>query len=174
MKWLIGRTMPRWFGIAAHALASPLVLAGVPWALSLLGTRHGWLAGWPGVWNLLGLIPVAAGFGINTLCLREHFKAAPDGWRIEMTPHYPTPAYLLTRGPYRYSCHPIYLAEGLVLVGWITFYGSLILLGVIVVASLILGPVIVAREERGLEARFGDVYREYRRTAPRWFGRVRR
>ena len=82
-----------------------------PWALSLLTARHGWAGKTPGALNLLGLIPVTAGFCIFLLCVHEHDRAAPTGWLLERTPHYPTPSYLLTSGPYRYSCNPIYLAD---------------------------------------------------------------
>ena len=93
---------------------------------------------------------------------------------LERTPHYPTPAYLLTKGPYRYSCNPIYLAELAIWLGWMAFYGSFVLAGVFAVMALLIGPVIVPREERGLEVRFGDAYREFRRTTPRWLGKTRR
>lgn len=166
--------MPRWTGIAFPVVAFPAVYALGPWGLSLLGARHGWVAGRPAIPNLMGLIPVAAGFYISFLCSREHFRAAPDGWLLEQTPHYPTPSYLLTEGPYRYSCNPIYLAELLILVGWIVFYGSFALASIFAVMALLIGPVIVPREERGLETRFGDAYREFRRTTPRWLGRRRR
>lgn len=117
---------------------------------------------------------VAAGFSIFLLCIREHFLAAPDGWLLERTPHYPTPKYLLTTGPYRYSCNPIYMAELTIWVGWMIFYGSLALAGMFAAAAVVVGPIIVPREERGLEARFGNEYRQFRRTTPRWFGKARR
>jgi hypothetical protein len=82
--------MPRRTGVAVPIVALPTVLALIPWALSLLGTRHGWTDGGPGVINFVGLIPVAAGFCLLFLCSREHFLAAPDGWLLERTPHYPT------------------------------------------------------------------------------------
>ena len=173
MKLLTGRHVPLSFGIASHVVAFPAAHGVLPWALSLLAARHGWASGLPGPWNLVGLIPVAAGFYIVFRCMCEHFAAAPNGWRLERTPHYPTPSYLLTEGPYRYSCHPIYLAEGVIWSGWIAFFGSFVLGGVAAMA-LVLGPIIVPREERGLEARFGDAYRDYRRTTPRWFGKPRR
>lgn len=174
MAWFNGRRLPRWFGTAAQLLAFPAAHAMLPWALSLLGVRYGWVAGKPGVWNFAGLIPVAAGFCAYLWCLREHFAAAPNGWRLENTAHYPTPSYLLAGGPYRYSCNPIYMAELAIWIGWMLFYGSFVLLAVFAAASLVLGPMILPREERGLEARFGDAYREYRRTTPRWLGKARR
>ena len=123
---------------------------------------------------MAGLVPVVVGFLGLVWCLREHFIAAPDGWTVEATPHYPTPAYLLAGGPYRYSRHPLYLAEALIWIGWTIFYGSLILVGTICAMGLILGPIILPREERGLEARFGEAYREYKRTVPFLFGMSRK
>ena len=72
------------------------------------------------------------------------------------------------------SDHARYLGDLAVWLGWIVFYGSFALGGVFAAAALSLGPVIVPREERGLEARFGDAYREFRRTTPRWLGKTRR
>jgi protein-S-isoprenylcysteine O-methyltransferase Ste14 len=127
MNWLTGRRLPRWTGVAVPIVAFPAVHAVLPWALSLLGARHGWAGGRPGISNLVGLIPVAAGFYIFFLCSREHFIAAPEGWLLEPTPHHPTPSYLLTEGPYRYSCNPIYLAELVIWLGWMAFYGSIVI-----------------------------------------------
>ncbi len=173
MSVLQGRRIPRWLGLILQAAGVTAAHAATPWALSLTAARHGWPAGSPGMWNLTGLILVAAGFCAFCWCIRQHFVAAPEGWPIEKTPHFPTPAYLLTQGPYRYSRNPIYLAELTVWLGWIVFYGSLVLLGVLAAASLLLGPIILPREERGLEANFGDEYREYCRKTPRLLGRVR-
>lgn len=174
MNWLTFRHLPRWTGVAVPLLAFPAVHALIPWVLSLLGARHAWVGERPGILNLLGLIPAATGFYIFFLCSREHWRAAPNGWLLERTPHYPTPSYLLTTGPYRYSCNPIYLAELVIWLGWMVFYGSFVVAGVFTVVALVTGRVIVPREERGLEVRFGDAYREFRRTTPRWVGKTRR
>jgi protein-S-isoprenylcysteine O-methyltransferase Ste14 len=164
VKWLTGRRLPRWTGVAVPVVA-------LPWVLSSLSVRHGWVAERPGLLNLIGLIPVTAGFLIYFLCMREHFLAAPDGWLLEKTANYPTPTYLLTAGPYRYSCNPVYLAELVIWLGWLVFYGSFVLAGTFATLALLIGPIIVPREERGLEARFGDAYREFRRKTPRWLGK---
>jgi protein-S-isoprenylcysteine O-methyltransferase Ste14 len=150
-----------------------MVQAIVPWALSLIAVRHGWVAHRPGNWNLVGLIPVAAGFYTYLLCMREHFIAAPDGWKLEKTAAYPTPCYLLTSGPYHYSCNPIYLAELIIWLGWIVFYGSLFILVFFATMAVLVGPIIVPREERGLDSRFGAAYRCYRSNTPRWLGRAK-
>jgi protein-S-isoprenylcysteine O-methyltransferase Ste14 len=50
-------------------------------------------------------------------------------------------------------------------------YGSAWVSGVVItmilLSKLLIGQ-IVRREERDLEARFGDRYREYARNVPRW------
>ncbi len=40
----------------------------LPWAISLIAPRYGWADGRPGVWNVLGLIPVAVGLAMIARC----------------------------------------------------------------------------------------------------------
>ncbi len=79
-----------------------------------------------------------------------------------------TPAYLLNKGPYGYSRNPVYLGEAAIWTGWIIFYGSIVVLCVLAAVAVLVGLVILPREERGLEARFGEAYRAYKRSTPRW------
>lgn len=168
--WFEHRSIPRWLGGALHLFLLPLVHAGAPWLLSSFAVRRGWVDGSPGVYNYAGLIPVAMGFGLIFWCMLGHFQAAPHGWVVERTPHYPTPAVLLMKGPYRFSRNPIYLAEGVLWMGWMVFYGSASLLAVFAALALTVGPLVVRREERGLEAKFGDAWRAYAIATPRWIG----
>ncbi len=163
-----GFVFPRWLAIITHGAGLPAAHAMVPWLLAGLSTRHGWRGGTPSLWNAMGLLPVAGGVAILIWSVREHFRSAPDGWRLERTSHYPTPAYLLTGGPYRYSRNPIYLAYTLIWPGWIIFYGSVPILGVFAAMSLFVTTVVMRMEERGLQARFGDAYQDYARRTPRW------
>ena len=87
-----------------------LVAHGVlPWAISLLGPWHGWTDGSPAVWNLLGLVPVVIGV-VGLLWLigngYAHYSQVPE--RVELPWE---PKLLMTRGPYAYSRHPMYLTE---------------------------------------------------------------
>ena len=81
---------------------------------------------------------------------------------------YATPTALVTTGPFRFSRNPLYLALHLVYIGvcfWTASMTSLILLPL---ANAILLFGVIRREERFLEAKFGDEYRVYRAKVRRW------
>ena len=148
----------------AFVLFPPLFLVAhgvLPWAISLLGPWYGWTDGSPTVWNLLGLVPVAVGFMVLlwlTVNGYAHFAQVPE--RVELSWE---PKILMTRGPYAYSRHPMYLTELALWLGWAVLYGSIIVLAAVV-------SILAPREERALEAKFGEAYRQYRAHVPRWLG----
>jgi len=141
----------------------PLVHAGLPWAISLLVPHYGWINSRPVNWNLLGLIPVA----LATICLIWlmilHFSRIPKRVKLERTP-----TYLLTRGPYKYSRNPMYVAELALWLGWAILYGSMIVFIGFLIMGLVMNYRVIPREERDLDARFGEAYREYKNKVPRW------
>ena len=74
----------------------------------------------------------------------------------------------MTDGVYRFTRNPIYLALALL-------YGALALAADSAVPLLLLPPLlaavqagVIAREERYLEAKFGDEYRRYKASVRRW------
>ncbi len=159
---------PRWLTPIYFALMLPLMLLVAPWGLSLLSHRYGWEAGRPGLLNLFPLALVVIGMACIIWIIILHYVAAPEGWEIERTPK-----YLLIRGPYKFCRNPSYLSLLLVLLGWMLFYGSFAIFVAIVVAWGLLNHVVVPMEERDLEARFGEAYRQYTNTVARWLGKVR-
>lgn len=119
-------------------------LSGNLWATLVLGQ---WIAG---PLMLVGGLIILAG----TLVLAVAWKSI-----------YRAQGALVTTGPYAVVRHPQYSALFLVILGalvqWPTIL-TVLMAPVLVVAYVRLGW----REERELEARFGEAYRAYRRRAP--------
>jgi protein-S-isoprenylcysteine O-methyltransferase Ste14 len=139
------------------------------WAISLLTPRYGWAAGSPGLWNLLGLIPVVVGTIGLLWTMVLHFAQSPEGVEMALAK-----SYLLRHGPYNFTRNPMFLADLALVFGWALFYGSVILFIGFLAACALFNFVAVPLEERALEVRFGDAYREYKNKVPRWFGKIRR
>lgn len=159
------KIVPLW---QAYPLAI-LVWGVLPWAISLLTPRYGWMTGFPGPWNLLGLIPVLVGTIGLIWGIVLHSAQSPGGleWELEKS-------YLLKGSLYAVSRHPMYLSELILLFGWVIFYGSLALLIAFVIWYVLFNYYLMSSEERILEAHFGEAYREYKSRVPRWFGKIRR
>ena len=167
----VSRPMALILGLVAWLVGVPIAHGVVPWGVSLLTRRYGWIAGTPGTWNLLGLVPVVlASAGLIWIMVAGFAHAAEMPQRVELNWD---PKVLLVRGPYAFSRNPMYVAELVLWVGWTLFYGSLaVLVGLMALGAGI--ALIVPREEHTLEARFGDTYRRYKAAVPRWFGIVQR
>jgi protein-S-isoprenylcysteine O-methyltransferase Ste14 len=157
--------LPHWMTPIVVTVLFLLVHVAVPWGLSLLSIRHGWVDGRPGSWNLLALILVVAGIAGTVWMMALHYLAAPDSF-LELAPG----QKLLTPGPYAFSRNPMYLLELAFWFGWALFYGSLTVLSGFFFWLAMFAFVIVPFEERDLEARFGEAYRAYTARVPRWFG----
>jgi protein-S-isoprenylcysteine O-methyltransferase Ste14 len=77
------------------------------------------------------------------------------------------PDQLVRRGPYAVSRNPMYVASALVYLGIALVAGSawpLVLLPAVLLAT----HVVVLREERVLDARFGAAYRSYKGSVRRY------
>jgi protein-S-isoprenylcysteine O-methyltransferase Ste14 len=158
---------PRWLTPIYFALVLPLALVVAPWGLSRLSPRYGWEAGHPGLVNQFPLALVLIGISCVIWIIALHWVEAPEGWDFERTPK-----YLLIRGPYKFSRNPSYLSLLVVLLGWMLFYGSFAIFVAIVIVWGLLNHVVVPMEERDLEARFGEAYRQYKNTVRRWLGKA--
>ena len=158
------KRIPRWLAYVLFAM----IWGVIPWALSLLSPRYGWVAGGPSAWNLLGLIPVVVGVVGSLWTLALHFAESQQGLDWESDKR-----YLLRGGLYAFSRNPMYLSELTLLFGWVLFYGSIAVFIEFLVWWAWFSFVQVPQEERSIEARFGEVYRDYKSRVPRWFGKIR-
>jgi protein-S-isoprenylcysteine O-methyltransferase Ste14 len=119
---------PRWLTPFYFGVLIPLALIIAPWACSLLSPHYGWVMGRPSVWQLFGLILVAAGIACIIWIIVLHYEEAPEGWEFERTPK-----YLVSRGPYEFTRNRSFLSVLVIALGWALFYGSLsILIGALV------------------------------------------
>jgi len=158
--------LPHWVAFLLTPVVFVLGHVALPRQLSLLSARHGWADARPGRLNLLGLLPIGAGFAGLVWCLHLHFVGARGSFEMEQTQH-----YLVVRGPYQVTRNPMYLSGILIWLGWIIFYGGLAVLAGAVVFWGSAASLVVPWEERNLETRFGEAYLRYKNSVPRWVGK---
>lgn len=79
----------------------------------------------------------------------------------------PTTAIIRT-GPYRFTRNPIYLAFSVFQFGIAIWVNSAWLLATLVGAMALVNYVVIQREERYLERKFGAQYLDYKASTRRW------
>lgn len=82
------------------------------------------------------------------------------------------PRCLVARGPYRWVRNPLYLSGIAIILGVALALGSATVLLLAMIAAPLFHLFIVFFEEPRLEQRFGEDYRAYQRTVPRWIPRM--
>ena len=117
--------------------------------------------------SALGVASVALGLALMTATIRL-FVGVGGG---TLAPWDPTET-LVVQGPYRWVRNPMISGVLFVLLGEALVFGSPALLAWW--AFFFLGNAVYMplSEEPGLEARFGDDYRRYKREVPRWIPRL--
>jgi protein-S-isoprenylcysteine O-methyltransferase Ste14 len=111
---------------------------------------------------IAGWVLLAAGFLLRvwaTFHFYEHQMRV-----IALSPQ-PT---LITSGPYRFSRNPLYLGGNVFI-----FFGTSLLLGspsalVLTAIHLLLVDMMIRREERQLERKFGEEWLRYKQQVRRW------
>ena len=87
--------------------------------------------------------------------------------KTPVNPYAPTTA-LAQGGPYRFTRNPMYLGLVLMTVGFALVMNSMWLILIAVPVLLALRNLVIVHEERYLEGKFGDEYREYSKRVRRW------
>lgn len=76
---------------------------------------------------------------------------------------------IIATGPFRLTRNPLYVGLDLVFLGITFLFNSLWGLLVLVPVLVVMHYGVILREERYLESRFGEAYREYCRNVGRYF-----
>jgi protein-S-isoprenylcysteine O-methyltransferase Ste14 len=142
----------------------PLIFLGV----LVIALAIDWLIGGPrlglsfGTRMLIATILLIPG-GALLFAAGARFSAA----KTNIPPWKPSTA-LVTSGIYRYTRNPMYLGMALVYTALSLFSDSLIALAGLPVALAAMHYGVIAREERYLEGKFGEIYQQYKRQVRRW------
>lgn len=148
-----------------------IVLIAVPIVILVLTdpTKGGWAKDPPQsiIVSFFGLVLVVLGLTLFVATVRL-FSQYGEG---SIMPWDPTQR-LIVLGVYRHVRNPMHTGVFLVLFGEGLLLRSTPLL--VVVAAVVVFHLfyIPLSEERGLEKRFGEAYREYKRNVPRWIPRL--
>jgi protein-S-isoprenylcysteine O-methyltransferase Ste14 len=114
-------------------------------------------AGW------MGLVLIVCGVTVYFLCLFEFMRA--KGTPAPIDP----PKELVVRGLYRYTRNPMYVGVLSIILGQAVTPPSLPLLFYAGVLFVTFHLFVVLYEEPKLTKMFGETYRNYCHTVPRWF-----
>ncbi|HEY5175777.1 MAG TPA: isoprenylcysteine carboxylmethyltransferase family protein [Terriglobales bacterium] len=148
--------IPVWGGFIAIAFLSM-------WPFRSLHFYASWFAWAPAaVFFLLGFSIYRAGF--------QRFDRAQVSGLAELEPDRHR-QQLITTGIRARVRHPIYLGHLCEIIGWCLETG-LVVLYALAGFAVIAGAVMIGMEDRELEARFGETFREYRQRVPGVLPRV--
>jgi len=158
--------LPRWAVPLVWTAIVLVIMALLPWAVSLIGPRIGWGEGRPAAWNTVGLAVVAAGLAYYAWCLVFHYRTYDEAVDLGFDP-----PHLVVDGPYQLSRNPMYVAGLSAWAGWTVYYGSPAVLIALVLLWAAFTFRVIPTEERQLEALFTDEYAAYKASVRRWLGR---
>ena len=151
--------------IVLRSLISVAVLPGVaavviPWLIVQP-------VSWPTGVALVGLVPLVLGLGLSAWCVTlfaTRGRGTPAPWAA--------PRRFVALGPYLLVRNPMYLGMGSVVLGEAVLFASWLLGLYLIVLVLVWHAFVILWEEPSLERTFGDEYRTYRASVPRWLPRL--
>jgi protein-S-isoprenylcysteine O-methyltransferase Ste14 len=116
-----------------------------------------------------GIAVRAAGILFFAAAAFFQFRSLTQFFRTKNTVVTIRPAHSLqTDGIYRISRNPMYVGLALIYLGVACFAGNLWTLLLFPVLLIVVQEFVIKREERYLDAAFGNEYAEYKRRTRRW------
>ncbi|MGO9546816.1 MAG: methyltransferase family protein [Rhodomicrobium sp.] len=116
----------------------------------------------PSAWRAAGLLPIAAGIGLNLAADRQFKRCQTTVKPLQRS------STLVTDGVFRISRNPMYLGMVLILCGVALIEGTASPWIAVAALAAILSRVFIRREETMLEETFGAVFEDYKQSTRRW------
>lgn len=123
------------------------------WPLHVTKASWGRIAG-----ALIAVISVALGGWASITMKRAGTNVIPSKPALAIVSH----------GPFRFTRNPIYVANAMVYLALALVFNSLWPFLLFVPMLIVIDRGIIRREERYLEAKFGDAYLDYKTRVRRW------
>lgn len=113
-------------------------------------------------WNATGMIPLGLGIALN-LSADKAFKR--NGTTVKP---FEESKVLITSGAFRYTRNPMYLGMVLILTGVALLLGAISPFIIIPVFAITIDRVFIITEEKMLDERFGNKWKQYKTNVRRW------
>ncbi|MEO1205781.1 MAG: isoprenylcysteine carboxylmethyltransferase family protein [Pseudomonadota bacterium] len=142
----------------------PLMIAVT--VLSAIGLRMVFPLTWPGVDDLPARL-VGLGFGVLGLGLIVWSAVTLNKHRTTIMPHRSADS-LVTDGPFAWRRNPIYLGDVFLFLAAAEVTKNVWFAILVPVFMIAVTYLAILPEERHLEGKFGDAYRDYKERTRRW------
>lgn len=115
-------------------------------------------------WNKLGFLPIIFALLMDGMSLIQFFRV-----HTMINPIHPeNTRQLVVTGTYRYTRNPMYIGLLFLLLGWAILLGSLSPYLMLPMFIWIITIEQIIPEEQILEQKFGNKYRDYKKSVNRW------
>jgi protein-S-isoprenylcysteine O-methyltransferase Ste14 len=147
----------------AGVIAPPPIIFAVSILIGLLLDKVVPLGAWVISGSIPGMFLIGAGILLAATCIYYFRQVGTSA-----NPYSSTEA-ISSSGPYRFSRNPMYLSLGLIQIGISLLLNNLWIMAMVLPALVVLHYGVILREERYLEEKFSDQYRQYKNNVRRWF-----
>lgn len=115
--------------------------------------------------KIIGLIFAGIGLAIVIHCAYILFFRSNQNIPAPSQP----PEKLIMAGLYKYIRNPMYIGDFIIILSESLLFGHILILVYLLIAILFVNILVIFKEEKGLENKFGNEYSEYKEKVPRWF-----